>query len=461
MGAGFSTCTFLFVFHWSFCASSRNGDDLMVSGHSGALTPPHSASSLHLYLATFVNAFGAGMFFPFALIYYQQVTSLSVGAIGLALTLATLTTLAMNPVTGELVDRFGSNRLVVLAQLVEAAGFIAYLSVSSSTSLFLAALLATSGTRMFYASFSTLIADLVDGSGRDRWYGLIGISQAVGGSLSGLLASLMIGSIGISGFRIIIATNAGCLVLSAVLIGLGTRSLPRPVARSKRCGYGMVFRDRVFLQIVGCNVMFMLCSMLVGLAIAIYVTEALDAPLWVVGVCGLIQTAMMLGLQSRLTRLSVDIRRTRSMLVGGLSWVVGCALLAAGVAVPASMVIPIVILGAIAFASAQLWYVPASRALAAELAPPETRGRFIATFEFSYGLAAAASPALFGLTYELSPNAPWLTMIVLVVGAMILLRHTEHEIPVGKNRPSGVRVPIEVRRCSPAIEPKNVRGWRV
>ncbi|MBA3276775.1 MAG: MFS transporter, partial [Chloroflexia bacterium] len=105
----------------------------------GRLRRARHLNTVPLFLALGINAFGAGMFFPFAIIYYQAVTSLPVASIGLALTSATLITLADNPVTGLLVDRFGARRLVVLSHCLEATGFAAYLAVSSALSLFLAA----------------------------------------------------------------------------------------------------------------------------------------------------------------------------------------------------------------------------------------------------------------------------------------------------------------------------------
>jgi MFS family permease len=123
------------------------------------------------------------------------------------------------------------------------------------------------------------------------------------------------------------------------------------------------------------------------------------------------------------------------MLLGGSAWISGCLLFAAALWVATPLVIPIVFAVSFVFAVAGLLYVPASRALAAELAPPESRGRYVASFEFSYGIAAACCPALFGLTYDFAPVAPWLLMSLLLLGAMFVLRGAEGGIAVERNRP--------------------------
>jgi MFS family permease len=409
------------------------------------------SGSPNLFLAISVNAFGAGMFFPFALLYYQAVTDLGVANIGVALTAATLVTLAAGPVAGSLVDRFGARRLVVLSQVIEAIGFLGYLMVSSAPSLFVAAMIATAGTRMFYASFSTLIAELVRGAEQDRWYGLVGVSQSIGASLSGIVASVLIGSIGTGGFRVIIIANACCLIVSAILIGSGRgrRTGIRASQARLPTSYAVVLRDRVFLKVVASNGLFILCSWLPGIALALFATEALGVPLeWVAGI-GFLQTGFTIALQTRVTGRMKFVPRTRSMQVAGAVWMIACGLFALALWVPRTAILPWIVVTGLVFTVANLLYVPASRALAASLAPAEARGRYVAAFEFSYGVAAALTPGLFGLAYDLGPATPWLTMIGVVAIALLVLRSAEPGIPPRANLPVGGRSRTSVPAGAP------------
>jgi MFS family permease len=413
-----------------FMQGGRNGEYLMVS-RLRALR----GRSARLFLAVSINAFGAGMFFPFALLYYQEVTELPVRTIGFAITAATLVTLSVNPLAGAFVDRFGARRIVVVSQAIEGCGFIGYLFVANSISLFLAALVATSGTRMFYAAFSTLIADSVSGSERDRWYGLVGISQTIGASLSGVIASLLIGSAGLGGFRVIVGANACCLLLSAFLMHEPARR--HEIARQG--GEGMtilqVVRDRGYMLLVAANGCFMLCSMLMGLGFALYATDGLGAPLWVVAATGIVGSAMLIGLQTRITEATRTYRRTSVMMFAGGLWLIACVLLALAVALPGSIVVPYLLFATLVFTLSQLFYIPASRALAASMAPVAGRGRYIAMFELSYGVAAAAGPALFGLLYDATPAAPWLVMAGVVSVATVMLGRIRLRVTASQNFP--------------------------
>lgn len=414
--------------------------DFLV-GRFSRFGTPHSRP---LLAAMCVNAFGAGMFFPFAMLYYQKATSLSVGTIGLTITLATLLTLAATPITGALVDRFGARSLVITSLCVEAAGFAAYLAVSSAWTLFLAALVATAGTRMFFASFSTLIAEIARAAERDRLYGLVGVTQSIGASASGFVASLLLQSAGLLGFRTAIVGNVLCLLATALLIrGLGNGSAAWH-QQTDSVNYIIVLHDRAFVVMTAANGLFIACSMLIGIALAIYATEAMSAPLWSVGAVGLLQTGMVLGLQAKVIHRLRSHRRTRAMLAAGYIWIVACLLFVFGIRVPTMITVPYLFIAVLTFTLAQLLYVPTARALAASLAPAGLRGRYIATYELSWGVAAAVGPGVFGVTYDLAAPAPWLIMCIVVAGAMVMLRWTEKVIPDGLNRPTDDK---EMRSC--------------
>lgn len=409
----------------------------------GRLRDACRARSVPLFLALGINAFGGGMFFPFALLYYQAATALPVSTIGVALTGATLVTLAANPVAGILVDRIGSRRIVVLALCLESAGFIAYMVVSSAATLFAAALFATGGSRGFYAAYSSLIAESVEDGGRERWYGLVGITQKVGASLSGLLASVVIGSVGLRRFRMIILGNICCLLVSAWLIHLSrpARDLPDQDPAVANVGYRVIFRDRTFLLLIGSNLCFVTCSMLVGLGFVVYAIDDLGAPLWVLGVIGVAQTVLTMPLQTRVTEMMRGTRRSRIIMLSSGIWLMAALGYAGAVLISAAVLVPYLIVVAVVFSAAQWFHGPASRALAAGMGPAAARGRYIASFELSWGMAAAATPVVFGLLYGVAPVAPWLAMVGFIVLGAGLVRLAEPGIAPGRNTPA--------RRASP------------
>ena len=132
---------------------------------------PRLGGSLPVLVVLLVDALGTGLFAPFSLLYFHVVLGLPLPAVGLALSVATAATLPVAPLTGSLVDRFGARRVVILAQLSQGAGFIAYLFVGSVSALVPAALLVAVGQRVFWSALFTLLAEISVPGERDRWYG--------------------------------------------------------------------------------------------------------------------------------------------------------------------------------------------------------------------------------------------------------------------------------------------------
>ncbi len=392
-----------------------------------------------------INAFGAGMFAPFSILYVHDVASLSLSTIGIVLTSATLLTLAITPLTGSLVDRFGARNLVVLSQILEAGGFLAYLVVDSSLTFFGTALLVTAGTRMFYASSSTLIAQFAGPGNREHWYGVIGVTQSVASSASVFIGAMLIESVGLGGFRMVILGNAGCLAMAGVIIAR-LRIAPNacPVGADSSRGYRVVLQDKAFLHIIGSNTLLILCSMLFGISLAVYATEAMGAPLWSIGVAGVFQTGLVVSFQAAVIRRARSHRRTRTMLLAGFIWMIGCLFFAFGVVVPGALIAPYLLATVIVFTAGQMCYIPTARSLAAELGPDHLQGRYIALYELSWGLAAASAPLFFGTLYDLAAPLPWLVMSLLLTAALLFLRRAERWIPLRRNRPAPLNASAHV-----------------
>lgn len=402
-----------------------------MSGRWSLSIPSRLLSALRdlpapLVVSMCVNAYGAGLFYPFALLYYIRATSLSVGTIGWVLTIATFLTLAVSPITGSLADRFGARRLVSASQFIEAVGFVLLLTVSSAGSLLVAALLVTGATRMYYASFSTLIAEVSSGASQDRAYGLVGVTQSVAASIGGLMAAVLISGSGLTGFRSVIAGNAICLLVSGVSLSRIRQASVRPAGEPgmRDSGFRAVFGDQRFVRIVACNTLFVLCTMLPGLGAAVYMIDVLGLDPIIVGAFGIVQTVLVILLQMRVIDHVAESDRVRTMVVAGGMWAVACLGYAAAMlfrdAQP--VLVPWLLAVIVIFVLAQMLYIPTARALAVAMAPAGAMGRYVATFEFSWGLAGAVGPALFGTLFDLGPALPWLAMAGLVGIATMQLR---------------------------------------
>jgi MFS family permease len=382
-----------------------------------------------LVVAFLLDALGTGLYLPFSLLYFQRIAGLALPAIGVTLTLATVLTLPMNPITGTLVDRFGGKPLVVASQLLQAVGFLGYLIVHSLPLLFGTAFFVTAGNRVFYAASTALIAEVAGLDERDRWYGFVGATQSVGLTTGGLRAGFVVALGGVSGYRALILANVLSFLLTAISLHWHKTS-PRPrshLETAESGGYRAVLADRPFLVLVACNVIFALCSFLLSIGLPLYATETLNISTVIVGALFAFSSLLTICTQTLTVRLLESSRRTRSLVVASLIWVVGCVLFALAPLLPRFLLIPYLFGTVALYSVAGLIAGPTSTALATASSPSHLQGRYIAIYQFSWGVAAAIAPSMFTLLYALGPAWPWVTLAgpALVTG-LLMIRLESH-----------------------------------
>jgi len=351
------------------------------------------------------------------------------------LSVATAATLPVAPLTGTLVDRFGARRVVILAQLSQGAGFVAYLFVGSTPALVPSALLVAVGQRMFWSALFTLLAEISAPGELDRWYGLAGATQNAGFGAGGLLSGLAVAAGGPAGYYLVVAANAASFVLAAGLILFRVPHPERATAdREGKGAYSAVLRDRPFLALTASNAAFALCNVMLVVGVPVFAVEILGTPAWVPGVLLASNTALVAGTQTIVVRIVEPHRRTRALGLAGLLWCGWCIGTALALSVPASLLVPYLLLTTVVFTLAELIHAPTSNALAAAASPEALRGRYLATFQFSWATASFVAPGLFTLLLSVGPALPWATVAFLALGAGSWLLWLEGRLPPGAAR---------------------------
>lgn len=384
-----------------------------------------------IVLALLIDSLGTGLYQPFSLLYFQQVARLDLPAIGLVLTLATLLTVPLNPITGSLVDRFGSRRLVVISQLIQAVGFLGYLFVSTIPMLFVTSFLTAAGSRVFYASASTLIAEIAVHDERDRWFGFVGAIRNVGLMGGGLLAGIIVAFGGSNGYHVLILANVLSFLLMAVVL-LWQRSAYQSSGQTEdsstiqaeevwdeqekqalygqleaKSGYRVILTNRPFLVLVVCNIVFALCPSLMSLGLPVYTTEALRSSTATVGALFAFSSLLVICAQTVTVRLLEPFRRTRSLLF-------------------ACLLTPY-LFGAVAvYTFANIIAGTLSAVMVAASSPAHLLGRFMALHELSWGIAGAIAPTMFAWLYATGPSRAWIALMVpiLLVSPLLLWLET-------------------------------------
>ena len=149
--------------------------DLNSRRSSGSWTErlglPHlnRPGAVTLYIATWIDAVGSGLFLTFYLLYLTKTAGFSLTTAGAVLSLSSALALASNPIAGSLVDKVGARRMMLASQIICAAGYGGLLFVDGSIPLLIvSSTLAVLGERIFWVGFPSFISIMAPDHERDR-----------------------------------------------------------------------------------------------------------------------------------------------------------------------------------------------------------------------------------------------------------------------------------------------------
>lgn len=397
--------------------------------------PQATQGTYGFLLVLVIDALGSGLFIPISILYFQVTANLPLPIIGLALTIATICTLPITLLTGSLVDRFGARRLTACSQLIQTIGLLGYLFVQTIPGMFIMAVLVTGGTRMFYAASTVLVVEIASPHERDRWYGLIGAIRNVGMMLGGFIAGFVLATNNPDIYRLLIGISAFCYLVAAVFLLRLPEPGYKPIEQATPMPYKAILKDRPFLGFLVSNLSFLICNVMIGIALPIYVTRAVQAPPWLLPALT-INSLVGIGFQTLIVRFLEPYRRTRIIGTAALVWCVSSGLFALAPFIPRSWLAPY-FFGVVAIHTlASLMYNPTAGALAADLGPIALRGRYLAAVEFSWGIASALTPALFTALYAITPPLPWIGLAVIVAISGVSILWLERRFPARAVRTS-------------------------
>jgi len=389
---------------------------------------PAIAGQRSLTASLVVDSLGDGLFVPFAIIYFLHTTSLSLPTIGVALSAAGFVAIGTVIPAGVLLDRLPPARLVVAANLLSAVAFAGYLTVSHIWQLVLFALLAAVGSRLYWTANLALIGDAFAPRDRSRWFAFQRALRNTGFGLGGLLGAVAISVGSTAGYHALAAVNAVSYLAAALLVFTWARRRRRPgessapssspaVQRPAGCtpatglgGFRTALTDRPFLLIVATNLLFVLCSLVLDVLLAVYVTRGLGLPVWLTGVLFALNTAVVALAQTITSRTVEGLTSVRMLQLTALVWACAFAVFWLTGLVPTAAGIALLLIAVLVFTLAEMIQGPALNNLVVAIAPDAVRGRYLGVYQLSWGAGSAAAPALFSWLYTGGSQLPWIVL---------------------------------------------------
>jgi MFS family permease len=415
-----------------------------------------------------VNGIGTGMYVPFTLVFFHAVTGLSFTVVGAVLTATGLAGIAVLPLAGAAVDRYGAKRVQYALYGVRVAGFALYPFAHSLPAFAAVALVTAAADRAFPAAQQSLIGEVASGAGQDRLQASTRALQNAGNGAGALLATLVVSLAGSAGYTYAAWGNALSFALAALLLRplRPLRQVRRgraagaaaPVARRAGAGYRLVLADRPFLVVTGANFLNALSYSALSVLFPLFMVEWLHGPSVLTGAAFTLNTVLCavagIGVGARVR--GAGARRTRAAALGGALFATAfAAQIVLGTIRPGSATVlgGALVAVVVVYTLGELIHSPAAQVLAVAAAPEAVRGRYLAAYQMSWSLAKAVAPSLFTALLALDGRAPWAVLVLTSVIAAALLIRTEPWLPAQAVRPLPTTV---ARGHAPAPAPAPV-----
>lgn len=413
----------------------------MAVAGAGKTGEERVAGERSLLVGVGISSVGIGMYIPFSLVFFHHLTGLSFTLVGLVLTVTGLAGLAVMPLAGSAVDRFGARQANLVLYAIRALGFVLY-PLADSVPAFAAVTLVTAlADRSFPVVQQSLIGEVARGAARDRLQASIRALQNAGMGGGALLVSGVLALSGTGGFQYTAYGNALAFALAGLLV-----SRVRPVrggadggsgtatsARRPSAGYRMVLADRPFLGLTAANFLTALGYAALSVLFPLYIATWLRGPDSLTGAAFTVNTVLCAGIgvlvAGRVRRSGA--RRTRSAALGALLFAAAfAAQIVLGTLRPGQTVTLVALLAiVVVYTLGELIHSPSGGALSVSAAPEAVRGRYLATYQLSYALATALAPSLFTALLAVDGRLPWALLTVAALGAALALLRLERHLP--------------------------------
>jgi MFS family permease len=268
----------------------------------------------------------------------------------------------------------------------------------------------------------------------ERRHGAFALNRMVGnlglgiGTVTGGLIATTSNS---SSFTVLFLLNAGTFLLFALCTLLVREARPERTPGHTRGSYRTVLRDRPFVAFTLLNAVFVAAGYAqLEAALPVFAKHEAGLAESAIGLLFLANILVIVLAQMPISRLIEGRRRMRVLGVMTLIW--AASWLIAGAAglwfesVSAALLLGVAV---VAFGFGECLHGPISSAVAADLAPEQMRGRYMALGSSSFAIGFMVGPVLAGFVLGMSPLALWplIAAICVAAGAWCLL--LERKLP--------------------------------
>jgi MFS family permease len=380
-----------------------------------------------------IDAVGSGVFMPISMLYFLVATDLSLVQVGAAISLASLVALPSGPWIGSVVDRVGAKQVLLAGNVLQAAGFVAYLVSDSFAVVTAWTVVVTVGRTAFWGSYGNIVAAISVAGEREKWFGFLGALRNVGFALGGLVSGLAI-TIGTeTAYAAVVVANAASYAVAFVLL-LAVPATEREAHEPQPGSWATVLRDRPYRVLWCAQLAYSTSMSVLNFALPIYATTVLGLPGWVTGAVFTLNT-IMVGLgQGLVVRAMTGRVRWRILVLANLFFAASYVVLLGATVVGIALGVVVVLVGAVVYTLGELTGGPVTSALAAEAAPEQLRGRYLSMIQLAWNVSSTVAPVAFAWLLDRGETPLWFVLLGLALAGAALSSLLGRVLPLADAR---------------------------
>ncbi len=367
--------------------------------------------------ASFIDRLGGALMFPFFALYVTQKFGVGMTQVGIMFAIFAVMNVAGSMLGGALADKLGRRWMTIFGLLASAMSSVAMGLVNELWLFYVVAgavgLLAETGAPARQA----MVADLLPAEKRAEGYGMFRVvfnfAVAIGPMIGGFLA--------VYSFLYLFIADAIASTITAFIVYLAipetkpadTTGQPEQSLVQTLSGYGVVLRDYTYMAFLVVSLLATIVYIQMNSTLSVYLRDMHNVSPQGFGYILSLNAGMVVLFQFWITR-------RLSSYAPMVMMALGTALVGVGF-VMYGFVTTFVwfMLAMVVITLGEMVIVPVAQALAAQFAPENMRGRYMAMFGFSWTLPVAIGPLLAGLIMDnYNPNWVWYAAGILSMVAV-------------------------------------------
>lgn len=369
--------------------------------------------------ALFIDSIGSTLLTPFFALYFTQKFGVGMTEAGTLLGMSSLFGLLGSIVGGAITDRFGRRQLILFGLITSALSSLSLGLVANLTTLYFLIIIVGLLSRVAVPAYDAVMADVLPEAKRQEGFGIMRIAfnyaWIFGTALGGLIAA--------RSFLALFVMDAILSVLAAIVL---YRFLPetKPISTGERkesesflktmIGYRVVLREIAFISFLVAGIIVLLVYQQEYSSLPVYLRDVHNIDSQIYGVMLSIAGLEVVLFQFWISRTIRKYSPFLMTMLGALFLTVGFGMIGfvSGWALFLTAIIVITI--------GEMIFYPTSQVLAANFAPADMRGRYMAVYGLAWAIPATVGPAAAGLILDnYNPNLLWYIGGVLCIVAAV------------------------------------------